>query len=195
MTIPTRAIPACLLLAAAGLACGCASSQPQTATARLDLQERAVDARADNAAVLESTTEGLVVQLAIDGDRVEVTDVQVLRVPKAPRRAMGEGMIAVTALRGGDEVYATAVPDEELNALEEGGLVRLTERSITFTLPTGTPVTALRVQLGPEAEARRLDLAPRLGDWCRGDQAQERAGWAEPWCRAAREAGEKDGEG
>lgn len=107
-------------------------------------------------------------------------------MPRNPSRRPGEGMIAVRALRGGEEVYATAVPDGRLYALENGGLVEKDERTLIFALPTGAPVTELELYLGDEGAPQRLYLAPRLLEWCREvGQAQ----WVLRWCRAAAEAG------
>jgi hypothetical protein len=176
-------LPFALVLA---LCAGCATSRPGTATAQPLGEGRPVDPRQDNAPALQQTVEGLVVQLKIEGERAEVSEVQVLRVPRAGKRRMGEGMIGVAALLDGREVYATAVPDEELNALEQGGLVRLADRTLTLTLPTGEPVTALEVRMGPQGSPQKLDLAPHLAKWCEQYQQQPQE-WAVRWCRATSE--------
>lgn len=182
MCKPTSLTPVALLVLLATSVASCVSSQPGIATARLLDEDRPVDPREDNAAVLDRTVEGLVLQLEIDGDRVAVTDLQVMRVPKQPPRTMGPGMIGVTAIADGRPVYTTAIPDEELNTEEETGLVRLTHRRLTLMLPTGIPVTALELQLAPGGAETRLDLGPQLGEWC-GEY--RRQAWAAPWCLAA----------
>jgi hypothetical protein len=182
MCKPSFLPPVALLVVLATSVASCVSSQPGIATARLLDEDRPVDPREDNAAVLDRTVEGLVLQLEIDGDRVAVTDLQVMRVPKQPPRTMGPGMIGVTAIAEGRTVYTTAIPDEELNTEEQTGLVRLTHRRLTLILPTGIPVTALEVQLAPGGAETGLDLRPQLGEWC-GEYRQQ--AWAAPWCLAA----------
>lgn len=175
-----------LSLAIALVSAGCASSTPGVLTAQpVEGSERPVDAREDNRAVLESITEGLVVQLAIDGDRVELTDAQVLSVPKLDGRRLRDGMIGVSGLRDGESIYSTAIPDELLNIQEQEGLVVVRKRTLSVSLPTGGPVTALEVRLGPEGEPQRIDLAPFLGEWC-GRYRQERD-YVDRWCDALEE--------
>lgn len=183
MRVELDTVRALLLATATAWTLACVSAQPRSETAtRLAETERPVDAAEDNRSVLDGTIEGLVVRLTIDGEQIELAGVEVRRVPRQPPRPPGEGMIAVRALRAGEEIYATAVSDQRLWALEHGGLVVRTQRTLGFSLPTGAPVTALELRMGAEGAPRLLDLAPHLLEWCREYGRRE---WADRWCRAA----------
>jgi hypothetical protein len=120
------------------LSVACASKRPGRVTEETSAP-RAVDATADNAALVNQLKRVLVVTLAIDGSTVKLVDAHVSYVPhRSAASTMGE-RLRVTGVRGGEPVVAIDVPDPQLNIQEGGGLVRVKRRQVVAEASTNAP--------------------------------------------------------
>jgi hypothetical protein len=134
------------LLFFAALLAGCASKMPQTAVAQAG-PSRAVQAVADNRAVLSELAPGLVMRLEIDGSTVQMLDPELVLVPRALPRTSDGDRVVVTGWRGNERVSSVTIADQRVNVQEGVGIVIRDRRSVSVALPTPRRIDRIEVTL------------------------------------------------
>ncbi len=114
------------------------AAQPATSNATTSEPRPIADADDPvNRLVEQTTVDGLLVELRIDGAAVSLESAQPARIPRRnERRDLAGDTITVTALAGGVPAGSATVPDELVNVQEGVGLVRQERRSIIAAVPT-----------------------------------------------------------
>lgn len=145
---------------------GCASSGAGRMTEATS-EPRAVDAAAENAAILADLSPGLLLSLQVDGSTVTLADARVAMVPKdAGRRAEGE-LVTLAGWLAGDRIAEVQVPDQRLQVAERGGLVELASYTLDAAMPLVRAVDTLTVLLPGRDAPSRIDLRSIFADHCR----------------------------
>ena len=135
-----------------------------------------------NRLVEQTTVEGLLVELRIDGATVALESAQPARIPRRnERRDLAGDTVTVTALAGGAPAGSVTVPDELLNAEEGGGLVRQERRSIVAAVPTQGAVDSIEVRVSASGTTRRFDVTSAYAALCRAFREA-------PFCRGRQDA-------
>jgi hypothetical protein len=116
---------------------------------------------------------GLVVTMKIDGDRVELTDSQIMLIPKAIARQQTGEQITLVGLRGGETVTQVRIPDQRLNIQEKRGVVVLEQRTLQAALPLPAPIDELLVQLPGAEQPVRFPIAKTISTFCRKHPKQD----------------------
>ena len=152
-------IGAIMLLAA----CATATDGPGAKTEETT-DPRPVDARTDNAQVLAQASLGLIVTLHIEGDIIRSYDTQIAAVT-ATSQAKGDS-ISITALRNGDRIATMSVADQQVNAQEEVGLVKVESRTLIGTIQLPQRVDTLLVESPMLKDAKELDVRKVFDVFC-----------------------------
>lgn len=138
---------------------GCASRVPQTAVAQRT-QERAVDAAEDNRAVVDQMTPTVVMQLEVDGNTVQLRDMELVLLPrKSSARERDSRKILVTGWRGKEQVSEASVADQRINIQENVGVVIEDRRTLNVALPTPRRIDRVEVTLPGSTTAQRFPVA------------------------------------
>jgi len=126
----------------------------------------------------EATTDGLAVVITIDGTNVTLDSVAFARVPRALARANrkveGDSVLA-TAFSGGKRVASTVVPDQTVNASEDGGIVRLTRRQVALVLAADVPIERVEIEASATNARGSLDVRSAYAEICKADPQNK-------WC-------------
>ena len=129
--------------------------------------------------VNETTIEGLVVSITIDGKAVTLDGASLARVPRkqarADRKVEGDAVTA-TAMAGAQVVATTVVPDNVLNAEEGRGLVRTERRQLVIALAADRPVDKVVIDAPATGARGELDVRGVFARMCEMDARSK-------WCR------------
>lgn len=133
----------------------------------------AVDADPLNQVVANSTTDGLLLVLTIDGDSIHLDQATPSRVPRA-RADSGGDRVTATGFARGSQVSQVSVADGVVNVQEGGGLVRLTRRQVIVPLPAPRPLDAVEISAPATGARARLDVRAAYAMYCRGAKRDPR---------------------
>jgi hypothetical protein len=161
----TFVLLAALGLAACALLAACASMEPGRLTAETS-GTKPVDPRVDNEKVLTGQVTGLIVTLKIDGQRVELTDVRVMMIPKGMERRQEGELVTLAGLSGGQTVTRVEIPDQRLNIEENRGIVILEQRTLQAALPLPRPIEELQVLLPGADQPVRFQVGKEIAEFC-----------------------------
>lgn len=140
-----------------------------------------------NRVVAETTTDGLVLVVRLDGAAVELLSASPARIPVRGRReaaAQSEGgkaeggVVTAVAYAGGQVVGRVAVSDLVLNASEGDGLVKTPRREVVLPIPVERAPDSVEIEAALTGARARVATAQAYAEWCRAD-AKGR------WCPAA----------
>jgi hypothetical protein len=158
------------LVASLALLGGCATGTDAVVEPKITVSEpRRVPAAEDpfNQAMMAALTPGLIVTVRISPSGIELQQVEMMLVPKKPRRGDEKGdRIIATSLRNGSPVSSVAATDPVVLFLEEKGQARQEDRTVSLAVPTPTRIDTLVVTVTASGESRRFDVSPVIRDYC-----------------------------
>lgn len=131
-----------------------------------------------NTFVAADVVDGLVVSITIDGATVTLDSATLARVPRrltGSDRDIGGDSVKVTGFAAGQVVSVTVVPDNVVNALEGGGLVRIVQRQIAVALATDRPLDTVQVEAPATGASASVDVRAAYAGICKADPQSK-------WC-------------
>lgn len=151
----------------------CASRAPQTAVAQRT-EQRAVDAAHDNRDVVGQLTPSIVMQLEVDGEKVQLREAELVALPRKPSaRENGGRKVLVTGWRGEEKISEVLVEDQRINIQENVGVVTEERRTLSVALPTPRRIDRVEVTLPGSRTAQRFAVAEVFERACAGQPSSE----------------------
>lgn len=121
-----------------------------------------------NRLVEQTTVDGLLVELRIDGAAVALESAQPARIPRRnDRRNLAGDTVTITAMAGAVPAGSVTVPDQMVNVEEGVGIVRQERRSIVAAVPTQGAVDSIEVRVSASGTTRRFDVTSAYAALCR----------------------------
>lgn len=126
----------------------------------------AVDAREDNAIVLQQTEPGLVVSMTIDGAYVIDFNVQFASISKSAPTKQNVENVNIRGMIGGIEVSSASIADQRFKAAEEVGLVMTEKRTLIGRLAVFSRIDTIEVYLPGSDGLQKLDVRQAFKRYC-----------------------------
>jgi len=116
----------------------------------------------------ESTVDGLVIALNIDGASVQLQSATLARIPRPTTKAdeSNRERVTVVGFAGGERVSEASAPDSVINASEEKGIVRLTKRQVVLLLEAPRALDTIEVKAPATNASGSLGVRDAYAPYC-----------------------------